>query len=54
MQHKILDAYTWMILIEMDSCRLLGSDSLIDMYSGYLFYIELSVNIFFSKQMVFG
>jgi hypothetical protein len=41
MQDKILDAYTWMILIDMDSCRLLGSDSLIDMYYGFL-----SVDIF--------
>jgi hypothetical protein len=46
MQHKILDAYTWTVLIEMDSCRLLGSDLLIDMYYGFLFYIELSVDIF--------
>jgi hypothetical protein len=44
MQDKILD--TWMILIDMDSCRLLGLDSLKDIYYGFLFYIELFVEIF--------
>jgi hypothetical protein len=40
MQPKILDSYAWMILIEMDLCSLLG------MYYGFLFCVELSVEIF--------